>query len=73
MKQEMGKMKLDGVMLRMNMVCTLIYTDNVVLLAENKGEMKRMIEKLEGNWNAGYSVLLLMLMVGQVCTMIFCA
>lgn len=73
MKQEMGKMKWDEVMLRMNMVCTLIYTDNVVLLAKNKGEMKRMIEKLEKNWNAGYSVLLLMLMVGQVCTMIFCA
>ena len=47
LKEEMGKIKWGGVKLR-DKVYGLAYADDMVLLAEDKGGMRSMIERLEG-------------------------
>lgn len=47
MEKEMRKIKWGGVKLGEDRVYTLAYSDDMVLLAENKEEMRSMIESLE--------------------------
>lgn len=48
LEEEMGKVKWAGVRLEEDRMYSLIYADDVVLLAENEGNMRSMIEKLKG-------------------------
>lgn len=47
LEEEMGKVKWRGIMLRGERVYTLSYADDMVLLAENEGEMRSLLERLE--------------------------
>lgn len=48
LEEEMGKVKWGRVKIRSDRVYTLSYADDVVLLAEEEGDMRTMIERLEG-------------------------
>lgn len=48
LEEEMGKVKWEGIMLGGERVYTLAYADDMVLLAENEGEMRSLLERSEG-------------------------
>lgn len=48
LERQIGKVKWGGVRLEERRIFTLEYTDDMVLLAENKEEMRSMIERLKG-------------------------
>lgn len=48
LERQIEKVKWRGVRLEERRIFTLEYTDNMVLLAENKEEMRSMIERLKG-------------------------
>jgi len=47
LEEEMGKIKWGGIKIGERRVYTLSYADDMVLLAENEGEMRSMLERLE--------------------------
>jgi len=47
LEEEMGKVRWGGVKLGSGRVYSLAYADDIVLLAEEEGEMRSMIERLE--------------------------
>jgi len=46
-EEEMGKVRWEGVRLRGKKLYTLAYADDIVLVAENEGGMRSMLERLE--------------------------
>jgi len=45
--EKMKKGQVDGVLIRKNRICTLIYADDLVLLAKNEESMKERMKRLE--------------------------
>lgn len=47
LKEEMGRVKWEGIRLREGRVCILVYADDVMLIAKREDEMRSMIDRLE--------------------------
>lgn len=47
LKEEIKKVKWEGVRLREKRVCILAYADDIMLIAEREDEIRSMIDRLE--------------------------